>query len=614
MILQSLVSLYDRLAADPATSAKIAKQGFAPKSVSFEIVLRTDGHAVINDLRIAGTKIGKSFPRDIVVPTFPGKRTSGVKAGFLCDKTSYLFGCPDPGEAAEGCRSAEEFGAFRDLHLAAQQVINHPAFDQVCDFLRTLDPSLATNHPLWPEIGGKNGVFRLEGEQRYVHEIPVVADYWACRASCSTKNMGICLATGQEAPIAEVHPPIKGVIDPGGQAEKGIVGFNKDSFISYGKKQSLNAPVSELAAFKYATALNWLLDGPRPQRLRIGDTTAVFWSQQRTEAESLIGYLLGGQPANDPAAQDATLNQRLAVFLDILRQGGGRLADLGNDVQTPFYILGLAPNAARISIRFWYTSTLGELLQHLKRHRDDLAIQTEYPDRDSDFPPVWMLLDEIVPRKQGRPDRDKIPPLLGGAITRAILAGGPYPQAFATAVLRRIRIDAADSDRRTHVTYLRAALLKAFLNRNHQKAMKEALDPNRPEPAYHLGRLFAVYETAQRHAHDWQLERTIRETLYSAASAAPLGVFGRLERLFHHHTHEKRFPVGSSVSYADIAAEIAQNFHGTPVYPASLDLPDQALFSVGYYHQLHFFSSLSAAKRADSAPAAKTAPTAASAA
>lgn len=575
MILQSLVQLYDRLAADPATSATIAKQGFAPKPVTFEIVLRTDGKAVINDLRVANPKNGKPIPRDIIVPTFPGKRTSGVKSGFLCDKTSYLFGCPDPGDLPDDCRSADEFAAFRDLHLGAQPAINHSAFDRVCAFLSALNPTLVTSHPLWMEFAGKNGVFRIEGEQRFVHEIPAVADYWAAHASSSAGNRGICLATGVDGPIAEVHPPIKGVIDPGGQAEKGIVGFNKDAFISYGKKQSLNAPVSELAAFKYATALNWLL---KHQYLRIGDTTVVFWSEQHTEAESLLGYLLGDRPANDSSAQAAALNQKLETFLDALRQGGGRLAGLGDDVQTPFFILGLAPNAARISIRFWYASTLGELLQNLKRHHTDLEIQKEYADHDLDFPPIWMLLKETARTS------DDIPPLLGGSLARAILTGGLYPQAFACAVLRRIRIDAADGGRRTHVTYLRAALLKAYLTRNCQQSITMSLDPENSDVPYRLGRLFAALEKTQRDALG-DTNTTVRERFYAAASATPGPVFPRILRTYTHHL--AKLDGGMKVVREQLVQEILDPIAGR--FPAALGLEEQGRFALGYYHQMRAF-------------------------
>ena len=608
MILQSLVQLYDRLAADPATCADIPQRGTSVQNIAFSIVIDLDGNRVaIRDEREQSGK--KRIARSVLVPGGGKPSGAGFNANYLWDQPTYLLGfCPDAANAKKRERAPLEFAKFKEVNLAAEQEVACPEFSALCRFLEKHDPDAVDADPelqfLRTEKVTGFGAFRIAGRTEWLHNTPAIRAWWERHLGAATSKdtpKGDCLITeAHDVALARLHEPkIKGVA--GAQsAGAAIVSFNCDAFTSYGKDQSFNAPVSELAAFKYATALNWLLDGPRPQRLRIGDTTVVFWTEKPTQAESLLGLLLGGAPADEPSAQAATLRERIKVFLESLRQGGGRLTTLGDDETTPFFILGLAPNAARISIRFWYTSTLGELLRHLKRHRDDLAIQKEYPDSDMDFPPVWVLLKETARTP------DDIPPLLGGALTRAILTGGPYPQSFATAVLRRIRIDAADGERRTHVSYLRAALLKAFLNRNHQKAMNEALDPNRPEPAYHLGRLFAVYETAQRHAHDWQLERTIRETLYSAASATPLAVFGRLERLFHYHTREKRFPAGSSTSYADIAAEIAQNFRGSPVYPASLDLPDQALFSVGYYHQLHFFRSLSATKRTDSASAAKT--------
>ena len=191
----------------------------------------------------------------------------------------------------------------------------------------------------------------------------------------------------------------------------------------------------------------------------------------------------------------------------------------------------------------------------------------------------------------------------------SILTGADYPQALATLVLNRIRSDrhidptiqrdtALETYRAQEEAYLRVSILKAYLNRNHTMKLESAIDETRTEPAYHLGRLFAVYEHAQKNAHDFKLNRTIRETMYSSASATPLAVFGRIERLHHHHTAKKSHPKGGDAettgSYADMVKEIKQHFKGqTPIYPASLNLIGQSLFAVGYYHQLQHFQNLS---------------------
>ena len=383
----------------------------------------------------------------------------------------------------------------------------------------------------------------------------------------------MCLVTGTDSAIARLHPPIKSF--PNASAK--LVSFQDPAYASYGKDQSFNAPVSEFAAFKYATALNWLLAGPRPQRVRIGDTTVVYWTEKPTETESLLGYLLGGMPTEDASAQDAERRQQIEVFLDTLRQGGGRLIAKEDDERTPFYILGLAPNAARLSVRFWYAATLGDLHRNLARHAKDLEIQPEYPG-DPAFPPVWMLLRETARTA------DEIPPLLGGAFARAILTGGPYPQAFASAVVRRLRIDAADDERRTHVGYLRAALLKAYLNRNCQQNMPMSLDLENPDVPYRLGRLFAALEKTQRDALG-DTNTSVRERFYASASATPGAVFSRILRTYTHHL--AKLDGGLKIVREQLVQEILSPFAGR--FPSALNLEEQGRFAIGYYHQMRAF-------------------------
>ncbi len=598
MILQSLVQLYDRLAADPATRADLPQRGTSVQNIAFSIVIDLDGNRVaVRDEREQSGK--KRVARSVLVPGGGKPSGAGFNANYLWDQPTYLLGfCPDAANAKKRERAPKEFAEFKKVNLAAEQEVACPEFSALCRFLEKHNPAAAYSDPelqfLRTEKVTGFGAFRIAGRTEWLHDTPAIRAWWERHLGAATSvdtAKGDCLVTeAHDVALARLHEPkIKGVA--GAQSSgAAIVSFNCDAFTSYGKDQSFNAPVSELAAFKYATALNWLLDGPRPQRLRIGDTTVVFWSERRTEAESLLGYLLGGQPANDPAAQDAALNQKMEAFLNVLRQGGGHLADLGDDLNTPFFILGLAPNAARIAIRFWYTSTLGELLRHLKRHRDDLAIQKEYPDSDMDFPPVWLLLKETARTS------DDIPPLLGGALTRAILTGGPYPQSFATAVLRRIRIDAAHDERRTHVGYLRAALLKAFLNRNSQQSITMSLDPENADVPYRLGRLFAALEKTQRDALG-DTNTTVRERFYAAASSTPGPVFPRILRTYTHHL--AKLEGGLKVVREQLVQEILDPLAGR--FPSALNLEEQGRFAIGYYHQMRAFFT----KRADSASSAK---------
>jgi CRISPR-associated protein Csd1 len=599
--LAALAALHDRLAADPAWA--LAPDGYSPQKIAFAVVLSPEGKLVqIRDLRRLEKK--KLLPEILIVPGGAKSTGSGLNPGFLWDNPAYLLGYTADRDAKKVARARKSFAAFRERHLAARTTVGAPEFHAVCTFLENWTPPDAAPADFLDDLAGGFGVFQIQAQIGYVHELPAVRRYWESLGSSEDVVTAQCLVTGEVAPIARTHDPkIKGVF--GAQsAGAAIVSFNAAAYESYGQEQSFNAPVSVAAVRRYCTALNGLLAGSpqrAAQRLSLGDTTVVFWTARPTATETFFADAFGGVPPGGEEAQDVARLARVQQFLSTLRAGGGRAVPGDGAPDTPFYLLGLAPNAARLSIRFWQVSTLGDLAAKLAAHYKALSLVREYDDTarrpDPEFPTIRDLLDQTAAVRKDGVDRDTIPPLLGGALLRAVLTGAPYPHAFASAIVRRIRADG-------RLTYLRCAVLKAFLTRHLSITMNEALDPNRPESAYHLGRLFAVYETAQKHAHDWKLERTIRETMYSAASATPLAVFGRLERMFHHHTREKRFPPGSSETYAEIVGEICQRFTGSPIYPPALDLPKQAFFAVGYYHQLHHLRGLQEAKRAEALPAA----------
>ena len=582
--LRALDLLYGRLATD--TRYDLARPGYSAQKVSFCILLNPDGSlSAIQDERDTSGK--KPLARLLTLPGQAKPPGQGLNPCFLWDNSAYLLGYKPEDEKPE--RTAKAFAAFRERHLALESTLADPGFTAVCTFIRAWTPAHALKHKAQLDDFAATGfgVFRLVGEHAYVHDRPALAAYWERLELAADPDAprGQCLISGDaDQPLAQlIEPAIKGVSGAQSSGAK-IISFNCDSFISYGKDQALNSPISQASAFRHATALNALLAGPqsRLHRVQVGDATTVFWTGAPTFTESLFAAFLDGHtPESEDLAQDETLRARLGTFFEVLRSGGGRTLDrLTDDTSTPFYVLGLSPNAARLSVRFWHAGTLGALVDHLRNHYAALRIVRPPGPHNPEFPAVWQLL-----RQTGRESKD-ISPLLAGPFLRAVLTGAPYPPTLASAVIARIRAD-------REITYLRASILKAFLNRNHDLKMNEALDPTRPETAYHLGRLFAIYETAQRHSHNWKLERTIRETLYSAASATPLAVFPRLERLFHYHTREKKNPPKSTKSYADLASDVNQNFRSSPIYPRVLALADQALFAVGYYHQMHFFRSLS---------------------
>ncbi len=571
MILQALASYHTRLEADP--DADVAPLGFSRQKIVFEVVVDPDGSGEIHDARRQDGK--RLVPLPLIVAGETKSSGSGLNPGFLWDNTAYMLGFkPDDPKPK---RTAEAFAAFRKRHLAAEADVDDPGFSAVCRFLEKWNPEKARDVPFLAELTGGFGVFRLRAQTEYLHDRDKVLAYWRRlleQAGDEPVVQGQCLITGQTTALARLHKPfIKGVL--GAQSSgAALVSFNLDAFTSYGKEQSFNAPVGEVSAFNYATALNHLLREGSRQRLQIGDATVVFWTEKPTAAESFLGIVF-----DTAAAEDDAQKLKLAAILQQIATGGYP-SDLG-DAGTPFYILGLSPNASRLSVRFWRQSTLGDVVEKLHQHYADLAL--EHSERDPDFPAPWQIL-----RETARESKD-IPPLLGGALMRAILDGTPYPAGLYAAILRRIRAD-------RHVGYVRAAAIKAYLNRNTRfgiqplaKEVSVALDPDHPDPAYHLGRLFAALEKLQVDAHTDKrtkkllINDTIKDRYFSAASATPRIVFPRIIRLSQHHLG-KLETVGERIFQEKRIQEICAAIPAQ-AFPAHLSLTQQGLFALGYYHQ-----------------------------
>ena len=569
MILQSLNTLYTRLAAD--SDYGISPPGFSPQKISFRVVLHEDGSLfAIEDARVPNEK-GKLMSTVMQVPGDAKPSGSGINPCLLWDNQTYLLG-RQPEDKKDGF-GKERFKAFRDHHLGSEPAVNDPQFSTVCRFLEKWNPTEIQSHPILNEVGTGFGVFQIQGERRCVHESQRCTDWWnQTRSTGEDRVSGQCLISGEEAPIARLHPKIKGV---GGAQSSGasIVSFNDTAYESFGKSQSYNSPVSEEVAFRYGAALNSLLTGPQSHkhRLRIGDTTAVFWTTEPTLLENCFADLIGGGSNVVAQAQDEGQRRRLERLLRAVRDGAN-FRDFDDDLGTDFYILGLAPNAARLSVRFFHRSSIGDLLAKLHDHHGCFAMIRGIGDPkgkrlpDLEFPAVWQILRETARVT------DEIPPLLGGALTRAIVGGGPYPEALFAAIIRRIHAD------RT-INYLRAAALKATLVRNHKQNILIMLDPNRTEPAYRLGRLFSVLEKTQEDALG-SVNAGIRDRFYSAASSTPASVFPRLLRTYQHHL--AKLAGGLKVHREQLVQEI---FDPIQEFPSQLNLKKQGLFAIGYYHQ-----------------------------
>lgn len=574
MILAALNDYYERLLERGAEG--ISPAGYSQEKISYEILLAADGRVVdVNDIR--DTSGNRPFPRSLSVPQ-PEKRTVGIKSNFLWDKTSYVLGV-----SAASKRADKEHEAFLTLHRESLSDESDAGLKALLAFLNDWVPERFSDHSFTEGMLDTNIVFRLDGERGYLHERPAARSLRArLLAAEEGSREGMCLVTGEQQALARLHPAIKGV--NGAQSSgASIVSFNLDSFSSYGKSQGENAPVSEQATFAYTTVLNYMLrrDEHNHQRLQMGDASVVFWAQaddsrQAEAAEDLLKALF------DSPSDDGQETQKLRSVLEAVSQGRPlRELALGLDDGTRIFVLGLAPNASRLSIRFWQSDTLDIFVRRLAQHFQDLHLE---PSPWRTPPAVWRLLLATAPSRDGKSKSEDVPPQLAGELTRAILTGSRYPRSLLGNVIMRLRTDG-------DISGVRVALCKGVLARERRLGVRGvnaevpvSLDTNNTDPGYLLGRLFSTLENIQRAALGKNINATIRDRYYGAASATPANVFPMLVRNAQHHlSRVRKDKPGFAVNLEKEVGEIVDRLGTT--FPRSLRIEAQGHFAIGYYHQ-----------------------------
>lgn len=580
MLLQSLVRYYDILVQDEESG--IPKPGYSMANVSYLLVLSKEGELLdIHPLKNQNAK-GKDIPQKKLVPE-QAKKSSGIVSNFLCENSSYALGIDKKGKTK---RAKECFMAFRQLHHTILDEVDCDAARAMLAFVDYWDPDCASEHEVLKGYvdnicDGGNIIFELDG-QGFIHEDPAVLDAWGHYNSRSDKAPIMpCLITGEDAPVAILHPSIKGVRGAQ-QCGASIVSFNARAYESYGRKeeQGVNAPVSRKAAFAYTTVLNHLLSDSA-HRLVLGDTTIVFWAESNDPIYQDIAAQLfnpsdlwEADTATGPRRDKRATREVKAIFSKIAN--GAPIGELtGNfDESVNFYIMGLAPNASRLSIRFFVHNSFGDFIRISALHYEHLRIQKRRPN-EPDILSVWQLLNETVSPKS---TDSAASPLLAGAVMRAILTGQSYPAQLFNAVLIRIR--AGDE-----ISYCKAAIIKAYLIRKSKDSYKEeltmALNENSTNPAYLLGRLFAVLEKAQLDANP-SINTTIRDRYFSSACATPASVFPVLLRLSTHHISKAEYGSVNDKRIEQILNLLEMN---EEPFPSHLSLEDQGIFILGYYHQ-----------------------------
>lgn len=572
MIIRALVDYYESL----AKQGKIVKPGWSVAKIAYALNISPQGELLGIFTLLKDEQRGKKtvkVPQNLVMPEGT-KRSSGVAAQFLWDNAHYVLGIDEEGKEI---RAKQCFFATREKTEQVLQNANGKIALALKAFFANWNPDTAKDNlilkPYIEELmGASNITFRIEGT--YAHEdVEIIAAWNVYRTSQSGDKQAVCMVTGQKAPIARLHPNIKGV--KGAQSSgAALVSFNAPSFESYGHEQGMNAAIGEYAAFAYTTALNMML-ADRSHYSQIGDTTIVFWAEDDLE--------------DNTDFFDELINDKIEIkqkdlqelFASINSGNSIRFNDKLLQPSNKFYILGLSPNAARVSVRFFLANTFGYFLQNITWFYQRLEIVKPSYDKKETLP-LWQILQETANKNS----KDKsATTLLAGSVMRSFLSGSELPVALFQNIILRVKADQDNPDKFiSKVSRIKAAIIKAYLIRNEKRDVTVGLEFTRKNKAYILGRLFAVLEHLQESANPG-INSTIKDRYFNAACATPGIIFPVLMRLARSHQKKLSAQKGMVISFEK---DITHLLCAIDEMPNRLALVEQGEFILGYYHQLQY--------------------------
>lgn len=596
MILQALCELYDVLAADK--NVEIPLSNYSAVECSYRITLSPDGSVV------GCVELGNENKKTEKHTVPEHEKRSSIRPYFLCDTPKYLLGY----EVETDKKTKQiEFLPRQDWIRASlayhRELIGDSSDEGLRAFLLFLEKQVSRPGNAFPKdmYTGKNLIFQFDGDQNDIHDRPATKIIWEkFRQQPSPDELcGQCLITGEpNVPIAKTHNSV--TISGGKGTGCSLVSFKPDSFTSYGKKQSYNAPVSKNAAFKYITVLQHLLDSP-DMHSKIGETRVVFWATKTGTEQSILAQFF---PSNKMEKRDPRMTEKIENIMKAIRAGKSFCDIADPSVET--YVLGMSPNAARVSVRFWYTSTFEKFMRNMTSHQDALGLKNRYGEVRS------VSITEILRRTVSSVVTnwwEKCPNSLEQSLYNAILTGAPYPISLYITMLMRIRSEAGivpkkaasakketqgkkkgektESSETDGIDHIRVGYVKAVLSRNFKRDdVTMSLNLKSTNKAYTIGRLFAVLEKLQYEANN---DSTIRSRYFASASTNPKLVFPSLLNLAQHHiakVDSEKDGYASKYYDADIS-KLLWNLDNE--FPATLNLEEQGLFILGYYHQREYY-------------------------
>lgn len=576
MILQSLLQFYENLLHQNTNEKKVPEPGWCLAGISYMIELREDGtikQIIPLKQQVERGKKKIWISQMICVPEMV-TRSSGVSANFLCDNAKYFVGIDSTGTNK---RVKDCFEAAKEKHLTILKNTEGTMAKAICKYFETWDPRKAKENDIvneyWDELNeGGNLIFGMC--DKYAQEDQSIKEAWnSYRGTAEEGEIGTCLVTGKKGKIARIHRGIKGI--PGAQSSgAALVSFNAPAFESYGKEQSYNAPVGKYAEFAYTTALNYLLN-QKEYTFKIGDSMIVCWAESAEEKyQKTFFSMLNPQRDNQRELKKVFGNLEKNEWVDI--------EDIKLNPDQKFYILGLAPNAARLFVRFFYQNTFGNIIKNIEKHYKRMEIvRPSWEDR------AYLGINEMLSETINMKSKNKTAiSNMATMVLKAILSNDKYPASLYTDTMIRIRAEQGK------VTCGRAAIVKAVLIQNYKWKEGEismALNDESKEQAYVLGRVFAVLESIQREANPG-INSTIRDRYFNSACATPALIFPVLMKLKNSHISKlERENPGKKRWYEARLTEILGKIEMSEItdgFPKNLSLEEQGKFILGYYHQV----------------------------
>lgn len=551
---------------------------YALQSVRWDVRLNAEG--TVRDVQplSSGKAKGKDLGKPLPAPNLV--RTVGIKPRLLMDNAEYVLGLA---KKENDKNTSRRHDAFKALVGACAEATQEPSVQAVARFLSRHDPATFRAEHLagFPDFApDTNVMFSVDGVNPL--DLPTVRQFWAAQFAQGGEDTGKgfraeCLITGEFGPVMEREPvKIKGI--QGGQTSgMNFISANAQAFESYGLEASRTAPVKFAAAEQYANGLNRLLADPDTS-LKIGGVTYAFWTG--AGAVPLIGPALREPEQVLPGRFTARVKREKKQRPEDVRQTLWGLFSGQQPSLKPgaaFFAVGMTPSGSRIAVRTHLTSSVQDAIFRLSDYfaaQMLVAVNEKDEGRVYDLRTLVSSMYRDINKDHTAPDVD--------ALVQHALSGQPLPQAFLVRLAARSRAD------EYRVTRPRAVLTKLVLLSRDWKEIQmntetlAALNPDQPEPAYHLGRLLAVLDDVQGSV--MKANTTLVDRFYGSMSTTPYAVVGRL--IQGSQAHLQKLRKENEPAYRAKQSElegVMGRLKDIPVRP--LTTPQQALFALGYYHQ-----------------------------